>query len=157
MTPRHPIVTDRPAVTDSSIVAAQGSLQFENGFLDSASLGQSTFDGPETWVRFGVASKTELRLITPDYFDLPYGGSGFGDLAIGMKRQLGPAAGFDVSVILMVSLPTGAHAISSHGYDPFVRLRWSRSLSANWTVAGMLSVYFRARETGGTLRARRRF
>lgn len=136
-----PIATDRPAVTDSSVVVPTGTIQAENGFADTVSQGQRTLDGPETWVRIGVASKTELRLIAPDYFAPPGSGSGFGDLAFGVKQQLGPLAGFDVSAVVTLSLPTGAHAISSHGYDPSVQLPWSRSLSANWTVAGMLSVY----------------
>src|SRR5208282_6304760 len=55
-----PIVTDRPAVTDSSVVVARGSVQAENGFLESSSQGQSVADGPESLVRFGVAKRTEL-------------------------------------------------------------------------------------------------
>jgi hypothetical protein len=141
--PAAPISTDRPAVTDSSVVVPPGSLQFENGFAETASQGRRTFDGPETLLRFGVASKTELRLTASDYFDQPGTISGFGDLAIGMKQQLGPTpGGFDVSLVLSLSLPAGARAISSHGYDPSVQLPWSRALSSNWTAAGMLSVYW---------------
>jgi Putative MetA-pathway of phenol degradation len=136
------IATDRPAVTDSSIVAPEGSLQFENGFADTVSAGLRTFDGPETLVRFGVASTTELRLIAPDYFGQSEASSGFGDLSVGLKQQFGPApGGFDVSLILSLSLPTRARAISTHGYGPSVQLPWSRALPGNWTVAGMLSVY----------------
>jgi hypothetical protein len=138
-----PIATDRPAVTDSSVVVPPGSLQTENGFTETVSQGQRTLDGPETLLRFGVASKTELRLTTPDYFGQLGLSSGFGDLAVGVKQQLGPTpGGFDVSVVLSLSLPAGASAISSHGYDPFVQLPWSRALSSNWTAAGMLSVYW---------------
>jgi len=130
-----PIATDRPSVTDSSVVVPVGSLQFENGFTDTV----GNFDGPETLVRFGVASKTELRLTTPDYFS----NVGFGDFAIGMKQQLGPTVGgFDVSLVLTLSFPTGARAASSHGYDPSVQLPWSRAISSKWTAAGMLSTYF---------------
>jgi hypothetical protein len=138
-----PITTDRPAVTDSSVVVPLGSLQAENGFAETMSQGQRTFDVPETLLRFGVASKTELRLTAPDYFGQVGMSSGFGDLVIGMKQQLGSTpGGFDVSLVLSLSLPTGASAISSHGYDPFVQLPWSRALSSNWTAAGMLSVYW---------------
>ena len=135
------IATDRPAVTDSSVVVPVGTMQFENGFADTVSQGRRTLDGPETWVRFGVVTKTEWRLVAPNYFGPQGVRSGFGDLAIGVKQQLGPVAGFDVSAVLTLSLPTGANAISSHGYDPSLQVAWSRSLSANWTVAGMLSVY----------------
>ena len=137
-----PIATDRPAVTDSSVVVPVGSLQAENGSAETRSHGQRTFDGPESLWRFGVGSKTELRLTTPNYFGQVGAVSGIGDLAIGLKQQLGPTrGGFDVSLVLSLSLPSGAAAISSHGYDPSVQLPWSRSLSAKWTAAGMLSVY----------------
>ena len=118
-----PIVTDRPAVTDSSIVVPPGSLQSENGFARTVNLEQRTLDGPETLLRFGLASKTEVRLTAPDYFGRKEMTCGFGDLAVGMKQQLGPTpGGFDVSLILSLSLPAGARGISSRGYDPFVQL-----------------------------------
>jgi hypothetical protein len=63
-----PITTDRPAVTDSSLVVPAGSLQLENGFLETRSQGQSVLDGPETLLRFGVTARTELRFTAPDYF-----------------------------------------------------------------------------------------
>lgn len=141
-----PISTDRPAVAESSTVVPVGSFQAENGFLISSDQGQRTLDGPETSMRFGIASNTELRLGAPDYYHdaLSQAGvaSGFGDITIGMKQQLGPAYGFDVSIIAFVSLPTGVAAISSHGYDPGLQLPWSRKLSTNWTAAGQLALYW---------------
>jgi hypothetical protein len=139
------ITTDRPQVTSSSIVVPCGSLQFENGFQETGNGGQRTFDLPETSVRFGIPHKAELRLTVPDYFqndDTTSGfTNGFGDLSVGFKQQLGPTrGGFNLSIIPFVSLPTGANAISSHGYDPTVQLPWSHSLSKNWTVAGMFSL-----------------
>jgi len=83
-----PIATDRLAVTDSSIVVPAGSLQVENGFTGTGD--PSVLDGPESLFRFGVASRTELRLTAPDYFNQSSGPSGFGDLEVGMKQQLGP-------------------------------------------------------------------
>jgi hypothetical protein len=138
------INTDRPAVAASSVVVPLGSLQFENGMAETVSGGQRTFDVSETLLRFGAASKTELRLSVPDFFIPISSGSssGFGDLSIGVKRQLGPLDGFDVSLVVSLSLPTGSKAISSHGYDPSVQLPWSRSISRNWTAAGTFSVYF---------------
>ena len=141
-----PIATDRPTVTNSSVVVPSGSLQAENGFLETDSQGQSIVDGPETLVRFGVATRTELRFTMPDYYyNLNAGGrgSGFGDLAIGVKEQLGPTpGGFDVSATLFLSFPTGADTVSSGGYDPGLQVAWSRGLSAKWTAAGMLSLYW---------------
>jgi hypothetical protein len=139
------IATDRPAITNSSMVVPDGSFQAENGFLETSSQGQSVLDGPETLARFGVAKRTELRFTVPDYFHnlTTSGGSGFGDFAFGVKEQLGPTLGkFDVSVVLFLSFPTGANTVSSGGYDPGLQVQWSRALSANWTAAGMFSVYW---------------
>jgi hypothetical protein len=142
---QSPIATDRPQITSSSVVVPCGSLQFENGFQETSNGGQRSFDFPETSVRFGIANKTELRFTVPNYVqndDTATGfANGFGDLSVGLKQQLGPIRGaFDVSLIPSVSFPTGANSISSHGYDPAVQLPWSRSLSKNWTAAGMFSI-----------------
>jgi len=142
-----PIATDRPAVTNSSVVVPAGSFQAENGLLETSSQGQSVVDGPETLVRIGVAKRTELRFTLPDYdYNLNTTGglgSGFGDFAFGVKEQLGPTrGGFDVSAILYLSFPTGAHTVPSGGYDPGLQVPWSRALSAKWTAAGMFSLYW---------------
>ncbi len=140
-----PIATDRPAVTNSSVVVPVGSFQAENGFNVSNNQGQNTADGSETLVRFGVAPRTELRVTVPDYYYNLNGngfGTGFGDLALGTKVQIGPLpGGFDVSATAFVSFPTGASGVSSGGYDPGLQVAWSRGLSSKWTAAGMLSLY----------------
>jgi Putative MetA-pathway of phenol degradation len=140
-----PIATDRPAVTDSSTVVPSGELLFENGFAQTGSQGQRSFDFPETLVRFGLTSKTELRAGTPDYFEnFNTGrgfGSGWGDLGLGVKQQLIANPGcFDASLVVSLSVPTGATTLSSHVYDPQVQLPWSHPISKNWTAAGMFSL-----------------
>lgn len=140
------ISTDRPAVSASSTVVPQGAFQFENGLLVTNANGASTLDLPETSFRYGLLAKTELRLTVPDYFhNLPSGpstSSGFGDLALGVKQQLGPFRGFDISAIFYLSFPTGANSISSHGYDPAIQIPWTRKLSDNWTLGGQAAVYW---------------
>ncbi len=123
------INTDRPAFADSSVVVPKGSLQIENGFLDTA----GTLDFPETLFRYGLTDKTELRFTAPDDYQQP---SSYSDPLFGIKQQLGPIAGFDVSLVVSLSFP--------HGLKPQVQLPWSRKLSKNWTAAGMLSVYWPA-------------
>ncbi len=140
-----PINTDRPAFADSSVVVPKGSLQIENGFLETSFGRQQSFDFPETQLRFGVGDKTELRFSVPDYYQ-HFDGLGFAngwdDISAGIKQQLGPIHGFDVSVVLTLSFPSGSKFVSSHGYDPSVQVPWSRKLSTNWTGGGMLSVYW---------------
>jgi hypothetical protein len=139
------ITTDRPAITDSSMVVPSGILLFENGFTETGNQGQRSFDFPETLSRFGLTSKTELRFSAPDCFQNFNAGTGFssgwGDLALGVKQQLAATpGGFDASLVIALSFPTGASHISSHGYDPFLQLPWSHPISNNWTAAGMFSL-----------------
>src|SRR5580658_4913809 len=102
------ISTDRPAVTDSSVVVPAGSVQVENGVQTTTAAGERTVDGPESLVVFGLTDATELRLTVPDYFQAA-SGSGFGDLSIGVKQQIGhTSSGCDISAILFTSFPTGA-------------------------------------------------
>ena len=118
-----------------------GALQVENG-IQLTTAGGQRFDGPESLVVFGLTDATELRFTAPDYNFASFA-SGFGDLALGVKHQIGHTpGGFDASLILSLSFPTGANAESSHGYDPSLQVPWSQKLSENWTAAGMVSLYW---------------
>jgi hypothetical protein len=139
---QSPIVTDRPAITNASVVVPGGSVQVENGIQTATASGQRTSDGPESLVVFGLTNVTELRFTVPDYIHAP-SGSGFGDLSVGVKQQMGHTSnGLDFSLIAFLSFPTGQSGVSSHGYDPGLQLPWSQKISENWTVAGMLSLYW---------------
>ena len=63
------IVTERPDITESKIVAPKGSLQFENGLTRTTDHGQTALDLPETLAWFGVSDRTELRIVVPNYLD----------------------------------------------------------------------------------------
>ena len=138
------IVTDRPAVTESSIVVPQEGLQLETGILATDKGGHSVLDLPEANIRFGLLQHTELRVALPDYYHSlsAAGSSGFGDVGIGVKQQLGPVGGVDLSIIPSVTFPTGAQIVSSHGYDPALQVPWSTGFAANWTAAGQLAAYW---------------
>jgi len=141
------IATDRPSVTASSTIVPRRALQIEGGLQATDSAGQWTLDLPQLLLRFGLLESTELRLVVPDYFlELPLEGSsirGFGDLGLGVSYSLVSSGGFDLAVIPLLGLPTGARRISSGGYDPALELPWSRELSPRWTVAGQLASFWR--------------
>jgi hypothetical protein len=124
------IVTDRPDVTEASTVVPKDSLQIENGFTQTSDHGTGTLDLSESLVRYGLSDRTELRFDVPNLFFRDAGGqpvSGLSDLSFGIKQQLGPLPGnFDVAVIAALSFPTGVKNESSHGFDPFIKLPWSR-------------------------------
>jgi hypothetical protein len=54
------IATDRPDVTNSSIVVPPGSLQGENGINSTGHAIEKTFDGTNSRLRLGVAPCFEL-------------------------------------------------------------------------------------------------
>jgi len=144
------IVTDRPDVTESSVVVPKGSFQLENGFTWTRDHGDAAVDFTETLTRFGVSSHTEFRLVVPNYVVGISGRaapSGFGDIAVGAKQQIGPlSGGFDLSVIVALSLPTGADRISSRGFDPFIKLPWSKEISKGWSIGGMQSFFWNTQD-----------
>ena len=146
-TPQIPeIVTDRPDITESSIVVPVGAVQAENGFTWTRDHRTSSIDLPETLFRVGLWERTEVRFTAPNYRDQvdgQHGPSGLGDTSIGLKEQLGPLPGaIDVAVIVAFTIPTGADKVSSRGLDPFIKLPWSRDLKQGWSLGGMQSLFY---------------
>jgi Putative MetA-pathway of phenol degradation len=140
------IVTDRPDVTEAATVLPKDSLQIENGFTQTSDHGMGTLDLSESLLRYGLADRTELRFDVPNLFFRYAGGQpapGLSDFSFGIKQQLGPLPGnFDVAVIAALSFPTGAKNESSHGFDPFIKLPWSRPLTKTWSFGGMFSGFW---------------
>ena len=63
-----PIRTDRPDVTNSSLVVPQGSFQSENGINFSQREGNHEFDGTNSRLRWGIAPCLEVLVDLPTYF-----------------------------------------------------------------------------------------
>jgi hypothetical protein len=139
------IATDRPDVTNSSVVVPQGSLQGESGVNWTARQAAAVIDGPTTRLRLGVASCTEVLLDLPNYFH-PLrgpGASGFSDLSPAIKRQLGSLPGeFQLSLTAGLELPTGAVRISGPGYGGYIQLPWSKELGGGWSLSGMFTAFW---------------
>ena len=62
-----PIATDRPDVTNSSVVVPVGSLQNENGANISRRAGADIFDGTNSRWRLGIAPCFEVLIDLPNY------------------------------------------------------------------------------------------
>jgi len=146
------IATDRPDVTNSSIVVPVGSLQNENGIDLTSRDGGRTFDGANSRWRLGIAPCLEVLVDLPSYsasLKSP-GASGFSDVAPAVKWQVSPVPGkIDLSVTAGVSLPTGAATIAGRGAQPYIQLPWSWELHDGWGVSGMFTEFFRPAELTG--------
>jgi hypothetical protein len=148
-TAKDEIATDRPDVTNSSLVVPVGSLQSENGVNFSARDGGRTIDVTNTRWRLGVAPCLELLLDLPTYFAniRGPGSSGFSDVTPAIKWQVSPIPGkVDLSVVFGVALPTGVVDIAGRGAQPYLQMPWSWELHDGWGLSGMLTEFFRPSE-----------
>src|SRR5262249_16150981 len=140
-----PIATDRPDVTNSSVVVPVGSLQNENGANVSRRAGVDIFDGTNSRWRLGIAPCFEVLIDLPNYVGTFRGAgpSGFRDLAPRFKWQMSPVPGkVDHSMTVGAGLPTGALAIAGPGVQPYVQFPWSVELGGGWAIAGMVTNFF---------------
>ncbi|WP_407155717.1 transporter [Bradyrhizobium sp. STM 3557] len=149
-TAKDELATDRPDVTNSSLVVPTGSLQNENGVNLTARDGGRTIDGTNTRWRLGVAPCLELLIDLPSYVGSLRAPAtpGFTDVAPAVKWQVSPFPGkFDLSIVVGAALPTGAVDIAGRGTQPYVQLPWSYELQGGWGVSGMLTEFFRPEES----------
>jgi Putative MetA-pathway of phenol degradation len=145
-TVKDEIVTDRPDVTNSSLVVPVGSLQSENGVNFSTRGGGQIIDGTNTRWRLGIASCLELLVDLPTYSTTirGSGSSGFSDVSPAINWQVSPIPGkVDSSVVFGVGLPTGTVDIAGRGTQPYLQMPWSWELNDGWGVSGMLTEFFR--------------
>src|SRR5215470_2990794 len=140
-----PIATDRPDVTNSSVVVPVGSLQNENGANISRRAGADIFDGTNSRWRLGIAPCVEVLIDLPNYIGTfrGAGDSGFGNVAPAFKWQVSPLPGkVDLSMTVGAGLPTGALAIAGPGVQPYLQFPWSVELGDGWAVTGMVTNFF---------------
>jgi hypothetical protein len=139
------IATDRPDVTNSSLVVPVGSLQGENGINSTGRGGDRTFDGSNSRLRLGVAPCLELLVDLPNYTWGFKGSadSGFSNVAPAVKYQFGslPEA-WNLSVTAGAGLPTGTPGITGPGVQPYLQFPWSHELGDGWATNGMLTTFF---------------
>jgi hypothetical protein len=142
--PNAPIETDRPDVTNSSIVVPVGSLQNENGVDLQRKDAAQALSGTNSRWRLGIAPCLEVLVDLPNYFTTLRGGiSGFSDVAPAVKWQLNlPQSKFDLSITAGAGLPTGASAVSGPGVQPYLQIPWSLDLGGGWALTGMETNFF---------------
>jgi hypothetical protein len=148
-TAKDELATDRPDVTNSSLVVPTGSFQSENGINLSGRGAWQTIDGTNTRWRLGVAPCLEFLVDLPTYSAnvRQLGNSGFSDVSPAVKWQISPVPGtIDLSIVSGVALPTGAAAIAGRGTQPYLQFPWSWELQDGWGVSGMFTEFFRPEE-----------
>jgi hypothetical protein len=144
------IATDRPDVTNSSLVVPRGSLQAENGVNLTGRGSALALDGTNTRLRLGIAECTEVLVDMPSYSRALRrdGGSGFTDLSPAVKRQLqGLPDGVTISAVAGLGVPTGNRPFGGDGYGPYLQVPWGAELANGWHLAGMATAFFHPDES----------
>jgi Putative MetA-pathway of phenol degradation len=139
------IATDRPDVTNSSLVVPMGSLQSENGINLSGRDGATLLDATNTRLRLGVAHCLEVLVDVPTYFAVLDGeaNSGWTNVTPAVKWQISPVPKkIDLSVVVGAGLPTGTLSIAGRGVQPYLQAPWSWEMGAGWSVNGMITAFF---------------
>ena len=139
------IATDRPDVTNSSVVVPTGSLQSESGINLTGRESARIFDGTNSRLRLGIASCLEILVDLPNYVATIHGqaSSGFSNVIPAVKWQFNPLPGeWKLSVTAGAGLPTGTPGIAGHGVQPYLQFPWSRELSGGWGISGMFTNFF---------------
>src|SRR5713226_2185152 len=140
------IDTDRPDVTNSSVVVPGGSLQIENGLNISTRDSSRFVDGTNTRLRAGIANCLEFLVDVPTYFANVRGSesSGFSDVAPALKWQISPIPGrVDLSAVFGVALPTGSASMAGRGAQPDLQFPWSWERRTGCGLSAMFTEFFR--------------
>ncbi|WP_283848237.1 transporter [Bradyrhizobium sp. NAS80.1] len=140
------IATDRPDVTNSSLVVPAGSIQSENGVNTSRQNAGKGFDGSNSRIRFGIAPCLEVLVDVPSYVGRLTGAidNGFTNVSPAVKWQVsGLPEPANLSVVFGVGLPTGTAAVAGDGFQPYLQFPWSYELGGGWGISGMFTSFFR--------------
>jgi hypothetical protein len=138
------IATDRPDVTNSSLVVPRGSLQVENGINWTTRQNATVIDGSNSRLRIGVAQCIEVLFDLPDYFHSLHGRAtaGYSDFSPAIKRQLGHLPGdIELSATVGLEIPTGTARIAGSGYGAYVQFPWSKEIGDGWGFSGMFTAF----------------
>jgi hypothetical protein len=136
------IATDRPDVTNSSLVVPLHSVQAENGVDWTVRHVSNSLDASNTRLRAGLAHCTEFLIDLPSYFGSLNGSqsSGFSNVVVSFKRQLLVPFGFNLSATAGLGFPSGSGAISGRGYQPYIQFPWSHAIADEWAASGMFTL-----------------
>ena len=140
--PSDPIVTDRPDFTESAVVVPNRSIQIEAGLTSSWVDRTKGISLPEVLVRVGLGERVEARIGLPRWNSLDSArgsASGFDDLYLGAKIQLGPSGGWDLALIPAIYIPAGAVEFRSEKAAPELKVAYATEIDSRTSLSAMTS------------------
>ncbi len=146
------LVTDRPDQTESAVVVPPGTLQIELGadFARDTASGAATevLEVPSTMLRYGLSSRSEVRLAWPGVLELERREngaservSGAGDPELSFKflfLSMARGGSWSLALLARTTIPVGSEKVGSPRGDPSVRLLGEHQLGEHvglgWNV-----------------------
>ncbi len=148
------LTSNRPGISESEALLVPRAFQLESGFTfaeftSDDELRHQALDFPEATLRYGLTPRFELFANVSGYFRDRASANGVADTTTGtsdlsVHAKLGMLSeerhGITLTAAAGVSFPVGSRAFSSSGYDPSLRLLWSRSLPRSFGLSGNVNV-----------------
>ncbi len=139
------LATDRPDFTEVTETVRPGVVQVEMGFTLDREGGVRHLSQGEILSRIGLTPRLELRLGGEGLLSERGSGSawhrGVSDTEVGFKlslweqKKMRPA----LSLIPMLSMPSGSRAFTSSTFDPTLKMVLSEDLPVGFTLGGNLN------------------
>jgi hypothetical protein len=138
------ILADRPGFTAGTYTVKPGKFNLELGyqytFDDDSGLRRQTF--PWLTLRTGVSPRVELNLLWDGWVvesaNARKGDSWLSDLSIGSKYAVYEGQQLNLTVVGMVSLPSGSDPSSSRSVEPLLGAIWDFSFSNKASLFGTI-------------------
>ena len=144
--PSAPIATDRPDVTNSSIVVPVGSLQNENGINVSRRDGGDVFDGTNSRWRLGIAPCLEVLIDLPNYVGTFRGVGNRGIRQCGAGRQMANQPNSRANWTFSMTMSTASRPVPMRSQVRASSLicnsRGRVELGGGWGISGMETSFF---------------
>lgn len=140
-----PIVADRPGFSTGTYTVKPGKLNVELGYqyaFNTNPIDQSTQTLPLLVLRTGLSSKVELDLLWDgwniDHADNQSSDTSVADVSIGGKYRIHESSKYNLTLLGLLSLPTGSSPSTSDNVDPLFGLLWDYSLSSQPSLFGVV-------------------
>ena len=141
----NPIVADRPGFSTGTYTVKPGKLNVELGYqyaFNTNLNNKTTQTLPLLVLRTGLSSKVELDLhwdgLNVDAADNQPSESSSADVSVGGKYRLHESSKYNLSLLGLISLPTGGAPSTSDSIDPLFGLLWDYSLSSFSSLFGAI-------------------
>ena len=141
----NPIVPDRPGFSTGAYTVKPGRFNIEFGYqysFNNHNMDTSTHTMPLSNLRFGITKKIEFDLLWDgwniDDQEDSNPETSVADVFVGGKYRIIEVDKFNLTALVLLSLPVGSSPSTSGHVDPRLGLLWDYSLSNNVSIFGNL-------------------